>query len=171
MNASELLVHPVRLRIVHALSGGQSLTTADLCTRLPDVSKAGVYRHVDMLTEAGVLTVDSERRVRGTVERRYRLNRERAIVNAEDATPDEWRQAFVAAMAALLAEFDTYLARDNADPIADAVGFRQHAMWLSPNELGDLITDLRAAIAPRMGNEPSADRRQYLLSPIHFPIG
>ena len=31
--------HPVRLRIVHAMRG-RTLTTAQLCARLPDVSKA-----------------------------------------------------------------------------------------------------------------------------------
>ena len=30
----ELLLHPVRLRIVHALSGGRTVTTAELCARL-----------------------------------------------------------------------------------------------------------------------------------------
>jgi hypothetical protein len=32
-------------------------------------------------------------------------------------------------MAALLAEFETYLSRDGADPVADLVGIRQHALW------------------------------------------
>ena len=37
-------------------------------------------------------------------------------------------------MATLLAEFNAYLDRDHADPTADAVGYRQHALWLSPDE-------------------------------------
>ena len=171
MDASELLIHPVRLRIVHALSGGQAMTTIELGERMPDVSKAGLYRHVDRLAEAGVLEVAQERRARGAVERRYRLRREHAAVTADSSTtPDEWRRAFVAAMAALLSEFDAYLGREVADPIGDLVGFRQHAMWLSPDELEALIADLRAAIMPRLAQSPTPDRRQYLLSPIHFPI-
>jgi hypothetical protein len=31
MDTVELLLHPVRLRIVHAMSGGRVLTTAALC--------------------------------------------------------------------------------------------------------------------------------------------
>ncbi|NUP32350.1 MAG: helix-turn-helix domain-containing protein, partial [Streptomycetaceae bacterium] len=46
MNVADLLLHPVRLRIVHAVSGGRELTTTQLCERLPDVSKVTVYRQV-----------------------------------------------------------------------------------------------------------------------------
>src|SRR5262245_43256426 len=121
MDPVELLLHPVRLRIVHALSGGQSVTTAQLCARLPDVSQATVYRHVGLLTDAGILEVAGEQRVRGFVERSYRLRRERAVVDAERvraATVDEHRQAFATSMAVLLAEFGTYL-DGGGDPAKD----------------------------------------------------
>jgi DNA-binding transcriptional ArsR family regulator len=173
MDRLELLVHPVRLRIVHAMSGGGTLTTADLCARLPDVSKATVYRQVGLLAEGGILEVDGEQRVRGAVERRYRLRRDRAVIDAEtaaSATVDDHRRTFAVAMATLIAEFEAYLDRDGADPAADLVGYRQHAVWLSEQELTELIGDLRAAILPRLGHEPAPGRRQHLLSPILFPL-
>ena len=166
-------MHPVRLRIVHALSGGRTMTTTQLCARMPDVSKATVYRHVDTLFEAGVLEVDGEQRVRGAVERRYRLRQDRAVIDAQTAataSPDDYRHAFAVAIAALLGEFDAYLDRDGADPSADLVGLRQHALWLSRDELTALIEDLRAAILPRLAHEAAPDRAQYLLSPIMFPL-
>ncbi|MFC5908636.1 hypothetical protein [Streptacidiphilus monticola] len=52
----------------------------------------------------------------------------------------------------------------------DQVGYRQHALRLSPTELAELISELRAAIAPRLANSPTRQRAQYLLSPIHFPV-
>jgi DNA-binding transcriptional ArsR family regulator len=168
----ELLVHPVRLRIVHALSGGDPLTTAQLCARLPDVSQATVYRHVSVLTDAGVLAVGGEHRVRGAVERSYRLEREKAVIDAETAAaagPDEHRRVFAVAMATLIAEFNAYLDHGDPRPTEDLVGYRQHAVWLSPEELEALITDLRAAILPRLRHEPAPGRRQHLLSPILFP--
>lgn len=174
MDPLELLAHPVRLRIVHALSGGQTRTTTQLCARLTDVSKATVYRHVDLLTSAGVLEVADEHRVRGAVERAYRLRRDRATVDPEaiaSATPDDHRTVFAAAMATLLAEFNSYLDRADADPGADLVGYRQHGVWLSSEEVADLIEDLRAAILPRLRNTPTPERAQYLLSPILFPVG
>lgn len=173
METFELLSHPARLRIVHALRGDRVLTTAELCARLPDASKATVYRHVEALTAAGILEVAQERRVRGAVERGYRLRADRAVVDGAAVAavgPDAYRSVFSVAMAVLIAEFDAYLERDNADPAGDLVGFRQHAVWLSRDELEGLITGLREVIAPVLNNRPASDRGRYLLSPILFPV-
>jgi DNA-binding transcriptional ArsR family regulator len=174
MDPLKLLAHPVRLRIIHALRGGHTLTAGRLCTRIDDVSKATVYRHLDLLTEAGVLEVAEERRVRGAVERHYRLRGEHAGIDptrTAELAPDDHRMAFAAATAALQAEFTAYLERADSDPAADLVGYRQHAIWLSRAELATLIEALRAAIVPALGNKASEGRSQYLLSPILFPIG
>ncbi|BCJ35361.1 transcriptional regulator [Actinocatenispora thailandica] len=172
MDTLELLAHPVRLRVVHALRGARILTTAQLAAQLPDVSRATVYRHLEVMAAAGVLEVADERRVRGAVERRYRLSPERAAIDAEtlrSMSADEHRAAFTAALAALIAEFDRYLDGPAADPVADLVGYRQHALWLGPDELTALIGQLQQAIAPLLANRPEPGRTRYLLSPILFP--
>src|ERR1700733_1382052 len=134
MDALELLAHPVRLRIVHAMRGDRTLTTAELSARLPP---------------------------------------DRATITSESGaapSPDDYWRVFATALAVLTAEFRAYLDREDADPPADLVGFRQHAIWLSREELEQLITELRQAIAPRLANQPTPDRARYLLSPILFPM-
>ncbi|GAA3453006.1 helix-turn-helix domain-containing protein [Dactylosporangium matsuzakiense] len=173
MDPVELLLHPVRLRIVHALSGGRTLTTQQLCERIADASKATVYRHVAVLAEAGILETTQEQQVRGFVERHYRLQPARAAVSAERAaaaTVDDHRRAFAASMAALLAEYQAYLDDPRADPARDQVGYRQHAVWLTEHEREQLIAGMRAAIVPHLANEPAEGRSQHLLSPILFPL-
>ena len=172
MDTIELLLHPVRLRIVHALSGGRTLTTAHLRARMPNVSKATMYRQVSLLVEGGILEVDHDDPVGGTIERWYRLRRSSVVITSDAAAAslDDYRRAFAAAVAALLGEFNAYLDRGHANPPADAVGFRQHALWLSPHERDELIGELRKAIVPQLNNEPAPGRRQHLLSPILFPI-
>jgi len=172
VNTVDLLLHPVRLRIVHALSGGRELTTTELCAGLPDVPRVTVYRQVALLAEGGFLEVAGEQRVRGAVERRYRLRQDRPVIDAEAAaamTREDHRRGFAAAMAVLIAEFNAYLDRDGADPAADGVSYRQGTLWLSPEELaelaGKLLVDLRKAAA----NKPAPGRAPYLLSPILFP--
>jgi DNA-binding transcriptional ArsR family regulator len=154
------------------MSGGRALTTAELCARITDVPKTTLYRHVGLLAEGGLLEVVDEQKVRGIVERRYRLRRERAVIDADTAASlsrDDHRRAFAVAMAALTAEFNAYLDREYADPAADLVGYRQHTLWLSPDELAEMIVEMRNAILPRMRNEPAPGRAPYLLSPIVFP--
>jgi DNA-binding transcriptional ArsR family regulator len=169
----ELLLHPVRVRIVHALSGGQTRTTSELCARLPDVSKATVYRHVGLLVEGGLLEVAGEQRVHGAVERHYRLHSGRAVINDDAAASmslEDHRHGFAAALAALAAEFNSYLDRGHPNPTADLVGYRQIPLWLTPEELNELISNVRSLIMSRIDNEAGPDRRRYLLSPILFPI-
>jgi hypothetical protein len=140
---------------------------------MPDVSKATMYRQVSLLVEGGILEVDHEQQVGGTIERWYRLHGPSAVISADmavSASLEDYRRAFATAMTALLGEFNAYLDRGHADPPADAVGFRQHALWLSPHERDELIEELRKAIVPQLNNEPAPGRRQHLLSPILFPI-
>ena len=174
MDTLELLLHPVRMRILHAMSGGVTRTTSEMLARLPDVSKATVYRHVSLLAEAGVLEVVSEQRVHGAVERRYRLYRPRAVIDPDAAasmTLEEHRHGFAAAMAALVAEFNTYLNQGHADPTADKVGYRQIPLWLSQEERAELISQIHTILVSLMDNQPGSDRSLHLLSPILFPIG
>jgi DNA-binding transcriptional ArsR family regulator len=169
----DLLLHPVRLRIVYALSGGRVRTTADLCASLPDVPKTTVYRHVGLLAEGGVLEVADEQRVRGAVERHYRLRRERPVIDAEaggSMSLDDHRHGFAAAMAALHAEFNAYLDRPGVDPVADRVGYRQGILWLSEAEITEMAREVGAVLAARAGTEPAPGRSPRLISLIQFPI-
>lgn len=173
MTALDLLLHPVRLRIVNALSQGQTLTTRELCARLSGASQATVYRHVGMLLNGGILEVDGEEQVRGAVERRYRLREERARVSAEAGkamSREDHRRAFGGAMAALIAEFNAYIARKAAKPFDDMVSYRQGTVWLTQGEVATLIREIRAVLAAHMANPPTTGRRSYLLSTIFFPI-
>jgi len=168
-----LLLHPARIRILHAFAGGQARTTSELCDRLPDVSQASVYRHVALLVDAGVLEVTDEQLIRGALERRYRLNLARSRIGPDDAarmTIDDHRNAFTAAMAALLADFGAYLDSGGADPSRDRVGYRQIPLWLSDAEHRKLTERLQRLLWPMLAHRPRAGRRAYLLSPIVFPI-
>src|SRR4051812_46661509 len=115
---ADLLLHPVRLRIVQALLGGRELTTAQLQQELPDVSVATAYRQVSTLLAAGVLQVAGERKVRGATERSYALVADRTSVSLDDVrrmSPAEHRGAFLTFLASLAADFDRYLEGESLD--------------------------------------------------------
>ncbi|NUR69682.1 MAG: helix-turn-helix domain-containing protein [Hamadaea sp.] len=172
MDTLDLLLHPVRLRLVYALSGDRVRTTAELCESVPDVPKASVYRHVAHLIEGGVVEVADEHRVRGAVERYYRLRRDRPRLSADSGksmTLDDHRQGFAAGMAAVHAEFNAYLDRPGADPYADRVGYRQGIFWLTDEEFSALTTQLQTVIAPLAQHEPGPGRHPRLISLVQFP--
>src|SRR5256885_7059234 len=69
MASADLLLHPVRLRIVQAFLGDRALTTSALAAQLADVPPASLYRHVARLVDAGVLAVVAQRRAPGALAR------------------------------------------------------------------------------------------------------
>lgn len=174
METLDLIIHPVRLRIIHAMAGGETRTTSDLCESLPDIPKATMYRHVALLADAGLLEVAGEHRVHGAVERTYRLHPSGSVIDRETAasmSADDHRRAFAAALASLVAEFNAYLDRADADPMKDSVSYVQAVLWLNRSERARLLTEIREMFVSRRESRPARGRTPYVLSPIFFPIG
>jgi DNA-binding transcriptional ArsR family regulator len=172
VNSVDLLLHPVRLRLVQAFLGDRMLTIAELRADLPDIPVATLYRHVGVLAEAGVLEVVGERKVRGAAERSYRLVVEAANVSVDDLagmTADDHRRAFTTFVAMLLADFDRYLTRGEPDLVGDGVGYRQVGLWLTEEEFRSLAADLRATLEVRLANRPGDGRRRRLVGLVHLP--
>ncbi len=84
-------------------------------------------------------------------------------------TLEDHRRGFAAAIAVLIAEFNTYLDRNGADPAADAVSYRQAMVWLSPDELAEMTRKVLGVLRDSIANKPTPGRTPYLLSPILFP--
>jgi DNA-binding transcriptional ArsR family regulator len=170
--SSDLLLHPVRLRIVKTFLGDRSLTTAELADELSDVPVCSLYRHVALLTKAGVLEVVAERRVRGAVERTYGLRPAAARMQPDEVaamSPDEHAQAFVAFVAGLLDDFDRYVESDQFDPVRDRAAYRVAAMWLSDAEYSGFLRDLVAIARPRLANAPRKGRRRRTFYQVLLP--
>lgn len=169
---ADLLLHPVRLRVLQQLLGGEELTTAELAERLPDVPTASLYRHIARLTDAGVLTVVRERAVRGTAERTYAVDLTAAHLGADELgamSRKDHLRAFTAFTAGLLGQFERYLEQEEIDLVADRVGYRQTALWLSEEELDDMAGELRAVVTRRMDNRPGPGRTRRTLATILLP--
>jgi hypothetical protein len=172
MASADLLLHPVRLRIVQAFLGDRALTTAQLAAELGDVPAGSLYRHVAMLTKAGVLQVAAERRVRAVVERTYMLRILAAQIQPDEVaemTPEQHLQAFVAYVAGMLTAAERYLTTGTPDPAHDGASYRMGALWLTDAEFGDLIRDLQTIFQPRLANAPGKGRRRRMIYTVLLP--
>jgi Helix-turn-helix domain len=172
MASADLLLHPVRLRIVKAFLGDRALTTTQLAAELDDVPAGSLYRHIALLTKAGVLQVVAERRVRGAVERTYTLRLYAAQIQPGEVaamTLDEHAQAFMAYVAGLLVDFDRYLAAGVPDPVRDGASYRVAAMWLTEAEFADFVRDLQRLAQPRLAHAPGKGRRRRMLYSVLLP--
>jgi helix-turn-helix protein len=172
VDSADLLLHPVRLRIVQAFLGDRQLTTTQLRAELADVPAASLYRHVARLVDAGVLRVVSERGVSGSVERTYRLGMATLAMPSDEAdsmSAEEHRQAFMAFTAGLLRDFDRYLERGNIDLFRDGVSYRLAGLWLDDAEHAGLLRDLERVLQSRMANTQQPWRRRRIIAYVLLP--
>lgn len=172
MTGADLLLHPVRLRIVQAFLGGRELTTTQLAVELEDVPAGSLYRHVALLMNAGILRVVAERRVRAVFERTYALRVFAAQVGPAEAaamTRADHAHAFMTYVAGLLGDFDRYLAAGAPNPVRDGVRYCTSALWLTDNEYADFLRDFRVLLQPRLAHAPGNGRRRRMVSSVFLP--
>jgi hypothetical protein len=174
MASADLLLHPVRLRIVQAFLGDRALTTSALAAELADVPTASLYRHVARLVNAGVLAVVAERRVRGALERTYVLRVSAATIGLDEVSAmsaEDHRQAFLGFVAGLLGDFDRYLARGDVDLLRDGVSYNTAGFWLDDAEFRQMMMDLARVLQPLLANPPKPGRKRRILTSVLLPGG
>lgn len=171
VSSADLLLHPVRLRIVKTFLGQRTLTTAQIGAALADVPTATLYRHIATLTKAGVLEVTAERRVRGTLEKTYTLQMLAASMPVDEVqamTIDDHAHAFMVYVAGLLGDFDRYLTHDPA-PGRDGADYRVNAMWLDDAEYADFLREFAEMVQARLGNQATVGRRRRMIYHVLLP--
>src|SRR5215470_15226199 len=133
MLKADLMLHPVRMRMIIVLSGRQ-LTPKQLTAELQDVAPATLYHHLNLLTEAGITRVVEERLVRGTLrEKVYTLSDDSTILSPDQiagASKDELLQYFLVFVSKLIGDHARYLDLKESGYYADA-GYQQHPVFLS----------------------------------------
>ncbi len=172
MASADLLLHPVRLRIVKEFLGDRALTTTQLAVEIDDVPPGSLYRHVALLTKAGVLQIVAERRVRGALERTYTLRLSAARISPQEArtmTVEEHTQALMVYVAEMLANADRYLAAGPPDPVRDGADYRMGAMWLTDAEFAQFLLDFADIAQPRLANPPAKGRRRRMVYTVFLP--
>lgn len=174
MRKSDLILHPVRFRIMRLLHR-QPSTTQELAEQLPDVAKSSLYRHLKLLLEATAVSVASVRLVNGIQEKVYQLE-QMALLDANDManlTADEHLAYFTTYAFTLIEDFASYLTQAEAagaiNLLADFVGYREIAFYASPAELIEALTAVNQALLPLAQQPPADGRRPYKLATIMHP--
>ena len=173
MKRADLILHPVRLRIILAFAGGRRLTPQQVAGVLTDVPQATLYRQIERLYRGGALAIAAERRVRGAVERTYVLAEGGASLSPEDlakSSRDDHLGYFTAFAAGLIAQFEQYLERSEIDLVKDGVGYRQVILNLTDEEIMEMAVALNAAVGRFLAYEPKPGRRRRMLATVLFPL-
>jgi AcrR family transcriptional regulator len=169
----ELIVHPVRFRIILALTG-RELTTQEIAAAIPDASTASLYRHVRALVEGGVLRVTAETPVRGTVERRYAVNEDSLQMRESDhegMEAEDYLRLFRAFMDSLLDQFRMLLSVVPAGTHPRGIALTTEAMDMTREECSALLREFHRLSSEADARPPGPGRHRFYVSHIVIPEG
>ena len=172
MSKIDLLLHPIRLRIITTLAG-KSLTPAQIGTAIPDVPQASLYRHISQLLEGGIIAVIEERPVRGTVEKVYQLVDGASRINPQDIhniSDDDHLNYFMVFLSSLLQDFSTHLEKSPSDKSKmDDVIYNKVVLYLTNEERQSLTQQIRALLIPYITASDDATHHRHIFSLISIP--
>ena len=162
MKLSDVITNPVRMKIMQFLQIRGEATTKQICEELHGIPQPTLYRHINYLLKEEVLTVKSERKVRGSLERLLALNE--AKFNETTDIADSAYQFLMA----LYGSFQRYSDKENADPYADMLSLRTYMLTLTDESYENFFAELRKVIEKYSKPEEGGKSRSF--SVISAPV-
>lgn len=163
MERVEMVMNPVRQRILQYFLLHETGTVKEVRRALPDVPGASLYRHIRILAEGAVLTVVGENRIRGTVESVYRLNREALKIENDGG------RAVQMSLLGICAAFARYFAAGNADPQRDMLLLTNCTLVLTDEEFSGFLSEVNEVALKYMKKEAAASSRPRQITLISAP--
>lgn len=144
-NKADVIINPIRLRIIQYAAHNTPVTVAQIAEAMPDISKATLYRHVRVLVENEILIIVGQEKIRGTFEQSYSLNLQKINSNGRESMPE--LQALVYSMLGkLMEDFRQYFNTNTADPVADRLFVGANTLYLDNGSFDDFVQDIYAIV-------------------------
>jgi DNA-binding transcriptional ArsR family regulator len=168
---ANLILHPVRMRIMKVLVGNRKLTVQEIGQYLSDVPQATLYRHLNKLVKGGIIECVAHNQVRGTVEKVYALSSNSGITPQEfmESSSEEKLEVFIQFVNGLINDFGNYVEQENIDLLKDGLSFRQVDLHLNDQEFMDFTNGLRTIFQQYIQNTPGGGRKKRTIATIMIP--
>ena len=170
LSRSKAILHPVRARILVTLHD-RPLTPLQLAAHLEDVPLGTVYRHLNLLLDAGLVEVARERRVHGTVERQFALVEAASFLNdtdREQLTGEDILGLVSSLTGVVQAAFHRYVREAPLPPREGEVAFLVKSLYLTPEEYALFRQEVLALLA-KAGRRPSPVYERRLIGFFAVP--
>ena len=169
---SDLVFHPVRMRLITELAGRQ-MTPGQLAETMPDIPQATLYRHINRLLAGGIIEVVNEQIVNGAIERTVAVVAGQARLTDEDLkglTAVEHTRNFTTFAGSLIEAFSRYARQANPDAMnADGLSYNRATIYLSAEERAEFQEAIVTLLQDVMRHPPTPERRRYLLASVVIP--
>ncbi len=165
-NINEIMLNPIRMRIIQELSKMESTTTSELCRKISDVPRTTMYRHIKILIENDILSVISEEKVRGSFEREIALNipeitKHNTIENAATNA--------LGFLMSIYGKLHNYFHGENPEPGKDKIFMNNTVLMMNDTEFDQFTEELRKLLL-KYSFELGKDRKARDISIISAPV-
>jgi DNA-binding transcriptional ArsR family regulator len=170
LSRTDLIIHPVRLRIVSALAA-RPMTTRQLAAALPDVAQATLYRQVHTLLENGAIEVTGQRTVNGIVESTYATRPGAARFERQEFAaipPEEHARGLGVMLGTQVVDAERYFKSAGYDTTRDGMTYFRASLALTNKEARQLRIELLDLVA-RWAKKPRKGRRIRHLAVSSIP--
>ena len=162
----KVIMNPVRQRILQYLIIHGEGTTKDIGTELSDIPTASLYRHIKMLHEHNCIEVVSEKKLRGTIERTWKL-----VENpmGEDPSIQDVSLLVQKGLLSLMTSFQKYLSSDNPTPEKDLLSLSTSTILMTDEEFMMFMQKIGNVYNEVIYNQPAEGRKPRRLTFISSP--
>jgi len=140
---NEIILNPVRMRVIQEMAAGQSMTASELCEKISDVPRTTMYRHIKILVDNKILAVVSEKKIRGSVERTLALNIEE--ISRHNTIENASQNAFRFLMNKY-ARLHNYFGSESPNPGKDKIFLNSTVMMMNDDEFDEFLSELQALL-------------------------
>ena len=164
-NINDIMLNPVRMRIIQTLALRQTMTTTEICEKISDIPRTTLYRHIKILLDNDILLVTSEQKIRGSLERTLALNTNE--ITKHNTLEHATQNAFAFLMKKYIL-FQKYFSNENPDPAKDKVFMNTTLLMTTDDEFDEFLSDLRGLLT-KYTHEFSEGRKARDISIISAP--
>lgn len=167
----ECVSNPIKCRLLIEILKSGETTAKLLAEKCEDIPQTTLYRNLKLMTEEGVLKVVSETQIRGTVEKTYAVTFDLNDVNAiiGENSGKMYMQMFLRYILTFAKQFQTYCDTPGIDIKNDKSGFSLSYVYLTDEELENVVAAISKILTPLQNNQSAPDRKLRTIGVIISP--
>lgn len=160
----KLLGNPVAYRILQIVAAEKTATTFTIADRMPDISRATVYRYCKRMADHEILETVSEEKIRGQICRTYKVSR---VTISGDEETNDYMAAALLFLRQASRKYEAYFSSKNIDTKRDKLFMVSPDLNLDDKTYNELCDRMKSLILEYSARKPvpgSRIRNLYLMS-------
>ncbi len=139
MDKRKVIMNSIRMRIIQYLMINGTATATELAGDMTEVPKTTLYRHINVLEQAGVISVVEEKKIRGTIEKTFAINME---AMEEDKDEEVVLNNAFSFLMNVYGDFVKYFSKEETDLQSEGLFIRTSEFMLKDKDFDRFCKDL-----------------------------